>query len=499
MNMKPAPQSSTVDVPGNIRYSEILKTEDIQRLQDLFYEATGVASLITHPDGRPFTETGKSTEAWDLGTSITVAGKQVANWLIPRGHNGKSVNEADHFSRVSKSLYVLAHELFEKAHHNMLLRLQVHELENAAAILQEKEARFRNLLHDVESVSVQGYAPDGTTRYWNRASERLYGYTAEDAIDRNLVDLIIPPDMRDFAMEAIGQMATTGIPIPSSELFLMRKDGSLVPVFSSHTIIQVPGQEQELFCLDIDLTEQKKIEVELLIAKEKAEQSDRLKSAFLANMSHEIRTPMNGILGFAELLREPDLTVEEHAKYVSIIERSGLRMLNIINDIISISKVESGQMEINLEDTHVNEQIEFILNFFRPEAERKGLSLLFEDKLPADEATLRTDKDKLYAVISNLVKNSIKFTQKGTIGIGYRKVNGCIEFSIRDTGIGIPESQQQLIFERFRQGSETLAMSFEGAGLGLSISKAYVEMLGGRIRVESREGQGSVFRFTIPY
>jgi PAS domain S-box-containing protein len=155
------------------------------------------------------------------------------------------------------------------------------ERKRAEAALRENEERFRNLLQDVQSVAVQGYGPDGTTRYWNQASERLYGYSAQEAIGRNLVDLIIPPEMREGVEQAIRQMAETGVPIPASELSLMRKDGSRVAVFSSHTIVQVPGREQELFCIDIDLTERKQIEEKLIASENNFRQiAENIKEVF---------------------------------------------------------------------------------------------------------------------------------------------------------------------------------------------------------------------------
>jgi len=250
----------------------------------------------------------------------------------------------------------------------------------------------------------------------------------------------------------------------------------------------------------------KQLNAQLQKAKKKAEENDRLKSAFLANMSHEIRTPMNGILGFTELLKEPMLPGEVQQEYINIIEKSGARMLNIINDIISISKVESGEMEVSLSETNINEQIEYIFTFFKPEAEHNGIKLHFKNSLPAKEAIIKTDREKIYAILTNLVKNAIKFTSTGSIVFGYNfnsagsHVNpALLEFFVKDTGSGIPPEQQKIIFERFRQGSELHSRNYEGAGLGLSISKAYVEMLGGKIWLESEEGKGSEFRFTIPY
>jgi len=243
--------------------------------------------------------------------------------------------------------------------------------------------------------------------------------------------------------------------------------------------------------------EKEKRAAELFKAKEHAEESDRLKSAFLANMSHEIRTPMNGILGFADLLKTPNISGKKQQKYLRVIERSGARMLNIINDIISISKIESGVMEVNLEESNINEQMEYIYTFFKPEAEAKGITLLFENSLPLKEAIVKTDREKLFAILTNLVKNAIKYSNRGSIELGYTKKGKQLEFYVKDTGIGIDNDRQEAIFERFIQADISDKKALQGAGLGLSISKAYVEMLGGKLWVESKKGKGSIFYFTL--
>lgn len=262
----------------------------------------------------------------------------------------------------------------------------------------------------------------------------------------------------------------------------------------------IVSQNNELCLLTItDITERKSAERNLLEEKEHAEESDRLKSAFLANMSHEIRTPMNGILGFSELLKEPGLSGERQQEYIRIIEKSGKRMLNIINDIVDISKIEANLMNVDIKDCNINEKMEFIYNLFKPQVEEKGMHFHLKNALPTKEAIIRTDNEKVYSILTNLVKNAIKYSKEGEIEFGYLKKGETLEFYVTDTGMGIKKDRQEAIFERFIQADISDKMAHQGAGLGLSISKAYVEMLCGKIWVESEEGIGSTFYFTLPY
>lgn len=279
------------------------------------------------------------------------------------------------------------------------------------------------------------------------------------------------------------------------ELILSNNESSSINTLLTGNFTE---DDKHCFLTAVDITKHKQVEQELIKAKEKAEESDRLKSAFLANMSHEIRTPMNGILGFTDLLKEPKLTGEEQKKYIRIIEKSGNRMLNVINDIMSISKVESGETEILISESNINEQTRYIFNFFKPEMEKKGLQFILKNGLPDIEAFIKTDIEKIYAILTNLVKNAIKFTQTGSIELGYELKNEYLEFYIKDTGDGIIDNVKHAIFDRFRQGNISPSRTHKGAGLGLSITKAYVEILGGEIWVDSTEGVGSTFYFTIP-
>ncbi len=237
---------------------------------------------------------------------------------------------------------------------------------------------------------------------------------------------------------------------------------------------------------------------ELLNAKLKAEESDRLKSAFLTNMSHEIRTPMNGILGFISLLEEPDLTSQEKDEYIRIVRQSGERLLNTLRDIIDISKIESGLMQVNFSVFSVDEVMANLFDFYNTEAHSKGLKLFMRSSDSSQPLKIMTDRVKFNSILSNLLKNAIKFTSKGYVEYGYTLKDRMLEFFVRDTGIGIPEEKIVMIFDRFIQADDSNTRLFEGAGLGLSICRAYTIMLGGKIWVESEKERGSVFRFTIP-
>lgn len=247
--------------------------------------------------------------------------------------------------------------------------------------------------------------------------------------------------------------------------------------------------------------ENKKIKLlnaQLEVARQKAEESERLKMAFLSNMSHEIRTPMNGIIGFTRILREKELSAINQQKYLSIIEKSGMRLLELINNLIDISKIEAGLMKIYLSDMNVGEMMDFIFNFFKPEADSKTLNLSTHVPPEVKALVISTDQEKVYAILTNLIKNAVKYTNKGSIEIGCNLDSDKLTFYVKDTGMGIPDDSQKSIFDRFVQSKNAINKASEGAGLGLAIAKNYVEMLGGKIWLESKEDVGSTFYFTIP-
>ena len=369
---------------------------------------------------------------------------------------------------------------------------------------QHTDEKLRQLSQAVEQSPVSIIITDttGAIQYVNPKFLQINGYRFEEVIGKN-------PRFLNSGLTSSEEYEELWKTLQEGnewhgEFHNKRKDGSLYWESASISpILNAQGITTHYIAIKEDITERKLAEEELIKTKELAEEKDRLKSAFLANMSHEIRTPMNGILGFTELLKEPNLKLEEQQEYVRIIQESGIRMLNIINDIIDISKIESKQMKISITETNINDKIEYIFNFFKPEITNKGIHLSYKNGLPSKESIINTDSEKVYAILTNLVKNAIKFTDKGNIEFGYAlKANNKpaeLEFFVKDTGVGVPKDRQQAIFDRFIQANVLDKRSFQGAGLGLSISKAYTEMLGGKIWIESEDGKGSSFYFTIPY
>mgnify|MGYP000885592101 CR=1 FL=1 len=494
------------------------------------------------------------------------------------------------------------------------------ERKKAELTLKENEQRFRMIFESVSNVAVHGYHSDGKIIFWNKACEIIYGYAASDAIGSNFYDLIIPEKQVSVAKTETQRMFETGIPAVSEERELKRKNGENIHVYSSYAIINLPNNQSEVYCIDIDLselkmaeqqlrllsrsveqspvsivitdkqgnieyvnsafseitgytreeaigqnpkilksghhenehykklwgnilqgkdwkgeilnktksgkliwedvnispvtdeygaishfvaikediTQKKKIIEELTAAKEKAEESDHLKSAFLANMSHEIRTPMNGILGFTELLSDSNFSGEEKQNFIKIIQKSGQRMLNTVNDLIDISKIETGQMSVVLTPANVKEILFSQYCFFQPEAEEKKLKFVLNDQIQQTEALVSTDVVKLDSILTNLIKNALKYTDLGSVEIGCNKQDNKLYFYVKDTGIGIPENRQAAVFNRFEQADVGDKRAYQGSGLGLTIAKAYVEMLGGKMELDSKIGYGSTFSFFIP-
>ena len=371
---------------------------------------------------------------------------------------------------------------------------------------RESEKKFRILFETMDQGVIY---QDSTGRITaaNSAAERVTGYTLEEMQDMPFFDpgpwIAINEEgaYTHVELHPASVALKSGMPVINKVMGIQQQGSEKFAwlLVSSIPQFRVDGSEPfQVFTTLTDISQLKKTEIELKKAKEKAEESDRLKSAFMANMSHEIRTPMNGILGFADLLKSPELSGESQKMYIEAINSSGKRMLDIINDLIDISRIEAGQIEIKKENVNIAGLLNELLLFFRPESENRGVELQSDVQLPVAFA-VETDRTKLAQVITNLLKNALKFTQRtGSIELGCRigDVHKLV-FHVKDTGMGIRKDLQDKIFERFRQGDR--ADEHEGVGLGLAISKAYVEMLGGTIGIESEPGEGSIFSFTLPF
>jgi PAS domain S-box-containing protein len=285
------------------------------------------------------------------------------------------------------------------------------------------------------------------------------------------------------------------------------KEGKPIRVVGTHTdITEKQKIEDELHQYQALLEEKVKARtIELLEAKEKAEESDRLKSAFLANMSHEIRTPMNAIIGFSDLLTDPDLTSDQKHELINHINKNSNTLVYLIDDIIDIAKIEAGQLKINKTECNINQILSDVYQSFietNSIKEDGPVKLKLEKGIQNDNFTIHTDPVRFQQILINLIGNSLKYTELGYVECGYQvktdTTNSYLEFYVKDTGIGIPKSKHKHIFERFSKIEDSKTKLYRGTGLGLTITKNLVEMLGGKIWLESEEQKGSTFYFTIP-
>jgi len=368
----------------------------------------------------------------------------------------------------------------------------------AEETLRESEIRFRKIFEESPISIVMTGKDMGIIRV-NSAFTRMTGYGEDELKSRSLRD-ITHPDYVPQDDVSLLRLVAEEIPVYHTENKYFRKDGSLIWGSTTISLIRNNNDEVQYFLAMIeDITLRKNSEAELIAAKEKAEESDRLKTAFLHNVSHEIRTPMNAIIGFSALLNEPDITEADRRQFIDIIFQSGSQLLSIINDIVDIANIESGQVKVNIREMNLNFSLRSLDEQFSYKEKSDVISINLKTGLPDNKAMIMTDRTKLIQILSNLINNATKFTKEGRIDFGYTLKGDELEFYVKDTGIGIPPEHHDKIFERFFQVDNLISRKFGGTGLGLSICKAYVEILGGRIWLISQPGEGSDFRFTIPY
>ena len=324
--------------------------------------------------------------------------------------------------------------------------------------------------------------------FWNKKAEELFECSAREAIGKT--DFETMPEAAALIRKEDEELVKTGIPQEGIRRFFTKKNEERF-TFQNNNFIKLSDGRKWIVYTAWDITDLKIMERKLRLAKEEAEESNRIKSAFLANMSHEIRTPLNAIVGFSSLLVQGE-NPEEREQYMAIVEENNELLLQLISDILDLSKIEAGTFDFVKQELDVNQLCEDMVRTMKLKA-KPGVEVVFDHRLP--ECIIVSDRNRLNQVIANFMNNAIKFTSTGSIRLGYGQVEtNLLRFYVADTGIGIIQEKQAEIFDRFVK----LNSFVHGTGLGLSISKSIVEQLGGTIGVESESGKGACFWFTLP-
>jgi PAS domain S-box-containing protein len=427
--------------------------------------------------------------------------------------------EGIHTTKGGKKIPVeISNHLFELEGKPVILSTvrDIADRKAAEELLRQSEEKYRKIFQNVRDIFYQANL-DGIITEISPSIERYSGYKPEELIGMKVETLYKNPKERAALLNILFEYGEVSDYI----IHLVHKDKRMIYCSSNvHLIYGPDGKPSGLEGSMRDVSErfqtQEKIREserllrkqneeysilnqELKIARDKAEESDRLKSAFLANMSHEIRTPMNGIVGFSQILGDHRLKKEEREAFVKIINSSCEQLLHIINDIIDISKIEAGQIDFSQSPFSIRDLLDEVYLFFLPVAKENKIELIL-DSVPVQIAeTIISDRTKIRQVLDNLISNALKFTSAGSVIISCRLEDQFIQFTVKDTGPGIHPEMHKIIFERFRQADTSFAKTYGGTGLGLSISKAYVEKMGGSIGVRSSEGKGASFWFRLPY
>jgi signal transduction histidine kinase len=369
---------------------------------------------------------------------------------------------------------------------NELIKVNT-ELEKLSVVASETE----------NSVAI--YDINGNMEWCNAGFERLYDVTFEELAKNkrhNIRDIINHDNLEtlvNFSIENKQAVFFENM-IQTSKKKQVWLQTTITPYISKESNLT------KLIAIDSDISELKLYERNLTIAKEKAEESDRLKTSFLANMSHEIRTPLNGIMGFGDLLKRSDLSKEKKNRYLNIIDRNGQQLLRLIDDILDISLIESNQLKMNITEFDINSVMDDMLDYFslyKKEIQKDNVELKLIKHFKENSYLIKSDPDRLKQVLSNLINNAFKFTEKGKVSFGYSFEDSYLKFFVEDSGPGVSKTSTESLFKRFRQGEESLKRKYGGAGLGLSISKGIIEILGGKIWHDESYKEGARFYFTL--
>lgn len=385
----------------------------------------------------------------------------------------------------------------ELQHSKQLTEKANRELNTKNEELNNRNLFIRTILNNLPIGLALNRFDEGVATYMNKQFVAIYGWPKEELIDITSFFEKVYPDAtyRNQIVKRITTDIETGDPTKMrwENIEITQKNGSKriinavnIPLIKQNTMVSTV----------MDITQLKITEQKLRHAKEKAEESNRLKTAFLNNISHEFRTPMNGILGFATLIALPDKTEQQREKFAQMIKESTDQLLNIVNDTIEMSQIQSGQAVVREQLINVDEMLEIIVAEFRQKAEYKDLPVKIETATPG--SVLTSDEYKLSRVLRHLLDNAVKFTYEGEVVVAVRYAAGRLVISVSDTGIGIAPTDQQYLFTPYRQVETGATRSYGGNGLGLALSKAYTELLGGRIHLQSEQGRGTTVTVEIP-
>ncbi len=376
------------------------------------------------------------------------------------------------------------------------LKEEIREKKVAEKILRETEDAYETLRSNVP-LALYRSTPEGNLIYTNPAYVSMFGFeSVDEALETPANGLYKDKKDRDDMMLMLVNEET----IINHQVQLKRKDGGIFwAAFNIKAIFDKDGNHIFQDGIITDITELNQTHEELIRAKDAAEEADRLKTAFLANMSHEIRTPMNAIIGFSDLLIDPGVKHNEMLEFVQHIHQNSEALLKIIGDIIDIAKIEAGIIQVDLKNIDLNEILKdcFKTQINDTRLIRNGVTLNYNPG-KQDVLTVRADPIRIKQIINNLITNALKFTETGSVDMGFNIKNDEVEVYVEDTGLGIPDEMKDVIFERFRQVDDSHTREYGGTGLGLTIAKNLVEKMGGRMWVESKLYEGSTFRFTLP-
>ncbi|MBR9977309.1 MAG: PAS domain S-box protein [Bacteroidetes bacterium] len=387
--------------------------------------------------------------------------------------------------------------LFHGELHILTITRDIEDIKRTREALRRSEARMRSL-QDNLPVALYRSTPEGEIIYANPAMARMLGFDSVESLHKTRTDdLYASTEERNQVLSVLRKHGL----IKDWEVRLRHRDGNVVDcALNIQAVFDEDGRLHYLDGIINDITDRKRVHRELMAAKEKAEEMNRIKSNFLATMSHELRTPLNGILGFASLLEETLEERPELQEMATVILSSGMRLLDTLNSILDLSIVEADKLNVHWEQVDVRTVIREVGTLYKANAVKKGLD--FGIGVPDQPLSVHTDQRLLRQILSNLTNNAVKYTKSGRIAITADSPedltrNG-ITVHVEDTGIGIAEQDLHVIFDEFRQASEGYTRAYDGSGLGLSVSQKFAHVLGGRITVESTPGAGSRFSLHLP-